>query len=260
MEKIKIDIITYQYSVVVKGIERNLIEEGYEVSVIKEEMAKLVVSTDDATFLFYVPPDVLGETVKMTELRIFAEKVKERKKHAVVISDNKIKDSLLSEIPVLTEAAWVDRPVDTDVLIKAIELVARTEEVEREEKSILVVDDDPAYLKIVRGWLKDVYKVNVVTGGMQAISFLMKNEGVTDLILLDYEMPVVDGPQVLQMLASEPDLADIPIIFLTGVDSAEGVRRVMSLKPAGYLLKSTGKEGIIKYLRDTFVRLGADGR
>ncbi len=117
---------------------------------------------------------------------------------------------------------------------------------------ILIVDDDPAYAKIVREWIRDKYKVDIVTAGMQAISFLLKlpeNDQV-DLILLDYEMPVVDGPQVLQMLRQEPGTASIPVIFLTGNGTKEAVTRVMGLKPDGYLLKSTQKNDLLKFLKD----------
>jgi CheY-like chemotaxis protein len=121
---------------------------------------------------------------------------------------------------------------------------------EDRKKRILIVDDDPSYAKMVREWIKDVYKVDVVTAGMQAISFLLKvpEDDKVDLILLDYEMPVVDGPQVLQMLRQEEETANIPVIFLTGVSTKEGVQRVMALKPDGYLLKSTTREDLLSFL------------
>ena len=46
-----------------------------------------------------------------------------------------------------------------------------------------------------------MYKTDIVTTGMQAITFLLKNP--VDMVLLDYEMPVMDGPQVLQVLRQE---------------------------------------------------------
>ena len=63
-------------------------------------------------------------------------------------------------------------------------------------------------------------------------------------------MPVVDGPQVLHMLRQEPVTAKIPVIFLTGIGSKEAVQRVMSLKPDGYILKSTTRDNLLKYLQD----------
>ena len=119
-----------------------------------------------------------------------------------------------------------------------------------EDVEILIVDDDPAYAKMVREWIKYKYRVDIVTAGMQAISFLLKvkEEEPVDLILLDYEMPVVDGTQVLQMLRQEPATANIPVIFLTGNGNKDAVARVMELKPNGYLLKSTTRLDLVKYL------------
>ena len=85
---------------------------------------------------------------------------------------------------------------------------------------------------------------------MQAISFLLKvKEGEeVDLILLDYEMPVVDGPQVLQMLRQEEATSKIPVVFLTGNGTKEAVARVMQLKPDGYILKTTRRAELLEYL------------
>ena len=71
--------------------------------------------------------------------------------------------------------------------------------------------------------------------GVAAIRTITLNR--PDLVLLDYEMPVCDGRQTLEMLRSDPAFADLPVIFLTGRSDPESVRNVMSLKPAGYLLK-----------------------
>ena len=115
-----------------------------------------------------------------------------------------------------------------------------------DKKRILIIDDDPSYASMVREWIKDTYKTDVVTSGMHAITFLLKNP--VNLILLDYEMPVVDGPQVLQMLREEEATSNIPVIFLTGNGTKEAVTRVMELKPEGYVLKSTTRDDLLKYL------------
>ena len=112
-------------------------------------------------------------------------------------------------------------------------------------KNILIVDDDVAYMSMIMDWLKDTYRVSLANSGMQAITWLAKNHA--DLILLDYEMPITSGPQVLEMIRSDAETADIPVMFLTGRGDKESIMRVLSLKPAGYLLKTVQK----KELRDT---------
>ena len=115
---------------------------------------------------------------------------------------------------------------------------------------ILIVDDDPNYMGLVREWLKDSYKVSMANSGLQAIKWLGKNKA--DLILLDYEMPVTTGPQVLEMLRHDEETRDIPVMFLTGKNDKKSVVEVMSLKPQGYFLKTIERAELMKILNEFF--------
>jgi CheY-like chemotaxis protein len=121
-------------------------------------------------------------------------------------------------------------------------------EVRMEKKRILLVDDDPAYAKMVREWIKDIYRTDVVTQGEQAVKFLSKN--AVDLVLLDYDMPGMDGPEVLQKIRKDPAISNIPIVFLTGMGSREGISKVLDLRPDGFLLKTSTKEDILNFLNE----------
>ena len=68
-------------------------------------------------------------------------------------------------------------------------------------KRILLVDDDPTFLKMLQGWLHEKYNITAVKSGMQAITYLANH--TPDLILLDYDMPITPGPQVMEMIRSE---------------------------------------------------------
>ena len=63
-------------------------------------------------------------------------------------------------------------------------------------------------------------------------------------------MPVCDGSHVLEMLRSEKDFADIPVIFLTSRDDQESVKKVLALKANGYLLKYLKPMDIKKRIDD----------
>ena len=76
-----------------------------------------------------------------------------------------------------------------------------------------------------------------------------------DLILLDYEMPIVDGKQTLEMLRSDPAFADLPVVFLTGRGDPDVVRKLLALKPMGYLLKYLKPEEIKKKIDGFFEKL-----
>lgn len=119
------------------------------------------------------------------------------------------------------------------------------------KRSILVVDDDPQYLTMVRDWLKETYRVSMANSGLQAIKWLARNK--VDLILLDHEMPVTSGPQVLEMLRSEPETASIPVMFLTGKGDKESVMSVVELRPEGYFLKGIQKAELLEKLQEYFI-------
>ncbi len=98
--------------------------------------------------------------------------------------------------------------------------------------------------------MNEDYDVSTADSGVAAIRTITLNR--PDLVLLDYEMPICDGKQTLEMLRSEPSFADIPVIFLTSKSDPESVRQVMSLRPAGYLLKTFKPEEIRKKINAFF--------
>lgn len=104
------------------------------------------------------------------------------------------------------------------------------------QRKILVVDDSEFMLKTIQELLGKDYEILVATSGLSAIRNITLDR--PDLILLDYEMPVCNGNQVLEMIRAEKDFADIPVIFLTSRVDKESVSKVLSLKPEGYLSKS----------------------
>ena len=142
------------------------------------------------------------------------------------------------------------RPLDNEKFIFAVAENFRIASSEKERKSILIVDDDATYLGLIRGWLKGTYKVSMANSGLQAIKLLGGNH--VDLILLDYEMPVVSGPQVLEMLRNDSETSNIPVIFLTGKSDKGSVVKVLALKPEGYLLKTIEKDELLKELEKFF--------
>jgi len=110
-------------------------------------------------------------------------------------------------------------------------------------KSILVVDDDKNVLKLLKSALEDKYNVATMITGKMAEKFLETR--TCDLILLDYEMPVENGPEVFRKIKEIETAKDIPIVFLTGVAEKEKIAEVLRLKPQGYLLKPIDMEKLL---------------
>lgn len=115
---------------------------------------------------------------------------------------------------------------------------------ENPKKKILLVDDSMMIRESMKQLLDKDYEVATVDSGVAAIRAITLNR--PDLVLLDYEMPVCDGRQTLEMLRSEKSFDNIPVIFLTGRGDSASVKKVMSLRPAGYLLKYLQPEEIKK--------------
>lgn len=107
-------------------------------------------------------------------------------------------------------------------------------------KNILIIDDDPVYMKMVHEWLKDDFRVTMTISGRQALDWLKDN--TADLILLDYELPVMPGPQILEKIRSGADAKETPVMILTGKNDRESIMRILSLSPADYLLKNIGRD------------------
>ena len=104
------------------------------------------------------------------------------------------------------------------------------------KRRILIVDDDKLNLKITKMNLTDYgYEVFTTEKGMEAISFLLRQE--VDLILLDIEMPIVNGIRTLELIRQRPEMAEIPVIFLTASADTESVVEACRLEAIDYVVK-----------------------
>lgn len=123
-------------------------------------------------------------------------------------------------------------------------------EKEERRKTILVVDDSPLALRSIKAMLDDKYNVIVATGGKRAIGMIPKRH--PDLILLDYEMPEMDGKLTFEKIREDDAMADIPVMFLTAVAEKEHIAAVLRLNPAGYFLKPLEREKVLRAIEEIF--------
>lgn len=144
------------------------------------------------------------------------------------------------------------RPIDNSDVLSAIceklgldedTVMENAVELDDGRKKILVVDDNATTLRSIKEMLEEKYNISLANSGMKAMTSIGKNR--PDAILLDYEMPVCDGRQTLEMIRADEDLTKIPVIFLTGVNDREHIEAVLKLKPAGYLLKPASVDKLV---------------
>lgn len=219
-----------------------MVEESVAVNAIqkyKDECALILLYTDGIE----VMEDISSVLVYLKDLCV------EENKLLYLIGDPNEFSFICRTIPQASLCDTMARPLD---------MVRLTDDMNKytssdfsQKKNILVVDDDATYLKIVREWLKNEYNVSIVTSAMQAITYMSNNH--VDLLLLDYEMPITSGPKVYEMMKSDPEISGIPVMFLTGKNDFDSIVKAMTLKPAGYLLKTINKSDLIKTLKQFFV-------
>lgn len=147
-----------------------------------------------------------------------------------------------------------EREVDGELILRSIcnILKIKVENVLKagtdEKKEVLIVDDDAMTLRSIKKMLDDYYSVSIANSGMKAMTSIGKKR--PDLILLDYEMPVCDGKQTLEMIKADDDIKDIPVVFLTGVNDREHIEAVLKLLPSGYLLKPVSQTKLVSTIKN----------
>ncbi len=143
---------------------------------------------------------------------------------------------------------YILKPVKKDEALDKLSKVLDKENIRKERKNILVVDDDKEYLKILSTYLQNDYYVSVVNSGRLAMEYLSKHS--PDLILLDYQMPLHNGPSVLNMIRGREESKNIPVIFLTGIADKDTVLECMSMRPAGYMVKPVVKRDLLQRIKE----------
>ena len=240
--------ITQGVSFMGNSIQKNLESAGYDVVRVDPVVEEISAKKDDISiFVFY-----LGKFVEdIPEVLVYLKDVCIEEEKFLILLGNLDELSIVeSALPSAAISAKFERPIDLKKLTAEIQKLMHTVDEREMKKSILLVDDDPTFLKMMKGWLDYDFRVTIVTSGMQALMYLADNR--PDLILLDYEMPVTSGPQVLEMIRSETKVDHVPVMFLTGKGDKASVMKVLALKPDGYLLKSLNREQILESIYDFF--------
>lgn len=101
--------------------------------------------------------------------------------------------------------------------------------------TVMIIDDDAGTLRMMKAVLGDEFDMVFATSGSKALILLEKKR--PDVILLDYEMPEMNGLQTLEAIRGKADLAEIPVVFLTGANTPDVIDSINAAGTAGYLMK-----------------------
>lgn len=111
---------------------------------------------------------------------------------------------------------------------------------EFKKPTILVVDDMTTTLLLLHDLLKDTYEVKIAKSGTKALEILESPNDI-DLILLDIEMPDINGYDVCKRIKNNETIKNIPIIFITGRTSQEDEEYGLNLGAIDYITKPFNK-------------------
>lgn len=119
-------------------------------------------------------------------------------------------------------------------------------------KTIMVIDDDPMNLRMAEFILKkNHFETILVSSGSEGIDKLTGGVKV-DLLLLDIEMPGMNGIETLEQIRQEPSLKDLPVIFLTASSERDNVIDAGKLGAIGYVKKPFLPDDLIKRVNQAF--------
>lgn len=113
-----------------------------------------------------------------------------------------------------------------------------------DRKCIIAVDDSGIILKTLEKLLAGTYEYHAFSKGMRALKYL-KEEDTPDLIILDIEMPEIDGYEMLEMIREREDLKQVPVLFLTSNSDKQHVVKAINGGANDYAVKPIDEEGFM---------------
>ncbi len=243
----EIILIEKEKTFISNSLMEHLKERKHEVTSVSADLNEIDTKANGAkAMILYLDSAFVKDYAVMEYIR---EMLSDRERICFLVGDeNEILDAekIISRRRIAEE---FKRPLNVTEVAQSIDDILK-QGPGHLKKKILVVDDSGAMLKNVKGWLGDKYEVILANSGEFALKYLSSN--YPDLVLLDYEMPRMNGREVLKTIRSDVRMKDLPVIFLTGKSEKEDVMEVMALKPAGYILKTEDPQKIVQRIDDFF--------
>lgn len=122
---------------------------------------------------------------------------------------------------------------------------------------ILLVEDNPGDVRLTQEALKEgtaPHELEVVTDGEEALDFLFRRDGYEDaprpdLILLDLNLPKLDGREVLERVKNETSLRSIPVVVLTTSEASEDIEQAYQADANCYITKPVDLDDFMRVIQ-----------
>lgn len=116
------------------------------------------------------------------------------------------------------------------------------------KKSILIVEDDRSFGMVLKFLFKgEGYKVSIAANGDSALEQIHNKP--PDMVVLDINLPDINGFKICEAIKARPDTRDIPVIILTARDSSFDVKKGGCLGAAAYLVKPVNHRELLEVVR-----------
>lgn len=126
--------------------------------------------------------------------------------------------------------------------------------------SVLAVEDDMLSMEFLKAQISELgHDMFTAQDGRQALSVLEANRGEIDVVLMDREMPVMDGLTAVKRMKDSPALRNIPVIMVTGADSTDEMREGLDAGVFYYLTKPV-EEDMLRSVLSAAVREAQQAR
>jgi CheY-like chemotaxis protein len=133
-----------------------------------------------------------------------------------------------------------------------------TEFIDSRPAEILLVEDNPGDVRLTKEALRDgklTTRLSVVNDGVEALAFLHRegqyaNAPRPDMILLDLNLPLKDGREVLAEIKADPDLRPIPVVIITSSEAEQDILKTYQLNANCYVTKPVDLEQFIKVVHN----------
>src|SRR5271168_2347369 len=121
-------------------------------------------------------------------------------------------------------------------------------------REVLLVEDNPADVRLVGDAFAEIHaghRLNVASDGEEALDFLFRrgrhiNAPRIDLVILDLNLPIMNGDAVLREIRAHPDTTLLPVVILSSSSARKDVRLAYELRANGYIQKPRDLDGIYK--------------
>ncbi len=113
---------------------------------------------------------------------------------------------------------------------------------------ILVVEDDMNLQRLIERFIEKAIgcKILKAANGLEALTMLLIDSAKPDLIILDLDLPFLNGEEVLRIIRHRPEFDNVPILICSGVSSAETVQEIVKHGIDGYVTKPINRMQLLE--------------